>query len=228
MAAWTKNEGLLFLPVATASLLATTALAGGRRQAFRRVAGFLAGALPVLVIVLYFKLRLAPAGDLAAGFSPAALSEKLFDWSRYAEITRAFFITGLSFTQGPIDIRVGMRINPGAVSILLLIAYLLFAGVRVDGRDRTGLLQACAILILMTAGYFFVYVTTPQELSWHLATSLNRLFLQLWPGVILLFFMIARPPQATPDAGEKMGTIPPEPKSHAARGKRRRKFQEAK
>ena len=45
---------------------------------------FLAGAMPVLLIVLYFKLRLAPANDLVAGFSLAALADKLFDWDRYA------------------------------------------------------------------------------------------------------------------------------------------------
>ena len=49
---------------------------GGGRQAFRRTAAFLAGALPVLLIVIYFKLRLAPANDLMAGFSWAALSGK--------------------------------------------------------------------------------------------------------------------------------------------------------
>ena len=45
------------------------------------------------------------------------------------EIAKAFFITGISFTQGLIDVRVGMHLNPGAVNILLLVAYLLIAGV---------------------------------------------------------------------------------------------------
>ena len=228
IAAWTKNEGILFLPVAAASLLAATAFAGGWRQAFRRAGAFLAGALPALLIVLYFKLRLAPAGDLAAGLGPAALSERLFDWSRYTEIARAFFVTGLSFTQGLIDIRVGMQLNPGAVNILLLTAYLLFAGIRVEGRDRTGLLQTGAILLLMMAGYFFVYVTTPQELSWHLATSLNRLFLQLWPGAILVCFMMAGTPEETPVNVDGQGstTVPQPAKSGPARGKRQRKREE--
>ena len=47
----------------------------------------------------------------------------------------------------------------------------------------------------MPAGYFFVYVMTPLDLAYHLTTSLNRLFLQLWPGVILLIFMIAGTPE---------------------------------
>jgi hypothetical protein len=195
MCAWTKNEGLLFLPVATAGLFGTMVPTGGWRQAFRRTAAFLAGALPVLLIVFSFKLRLAPVNDLMAGFSLESLSGKLLDWDRYAVIARAFFITGISFTQGLIDVRAGMHLNPGAVNIILLAVYLLYAGIRIGREDRPGLLQTGAILLLMPAGYFLVYVMTPLDLAYHLATSLNRLFLQLWPSVILLVFMIAGTPE---------------------------------
>jgi hypothetical protein len=50
----------------------------------------------------------------------------------------------------------------------------------------------------MLAGYFFVYVLTPLNLTYHLMTSLNRLFLQLWPGLLFLFFMAAAPPDGEP------------------------------
>jgi len=129
------------------------------------------------------------------GFSLDAAAAKLTDFSRYAGIAKAFFIQGISFTQGLIDLRVGMQINPGTVSILLLIVYLLIAGVRIDDRDRTGLVRAAAVLLLMPASYFFVYMLTPLDLGYHLATSLNRLFLQLWPSVIFLFFMAAGAPE---------------------------------
>jgi 4-amino-4-deoxy-L-arabinose transferase-like glycosyltransferase len=215
LCAWTKNEGLLFFPVVTVVLFGVTVHAGGWRQAFKRVAGFLAGALPVLAVVLYFKLRLAPTNDLVAGFSPAALSDKLLDLNRYAEIARAFFITGISFTQGLVDLRVGMRLNPGAVNILLLIAYLLFTGIRIDRQERSAVLQTAAILVLMLAGYFFVYVTTPLDLTYHLITSLNRLFLQLWPSVIFLFLMIAGTPgeASVIVSGLRAHPRPPESKS---------------
>ena len=67
LAAWTKNEGILFFLIATAGLFGTTIYSNGWKQAFRRTAAFLAGALPVLMIVIYFKLRIAPANDLMAG-----------------------------------------------------------------------------------------------------------------------------------------------------------------
>lgn len=205
LCAWTKNEGLLFLPIVTGSLFVTTLYAEGRRSAWKGTVRFLAGALPILLIVVYFKTQLSPANDLMAGFGPAAAAAKLTDFSRYAEIAKAFFITGISFTQGLIDLRVGMQPNPGAVNILLLVVYLLLAGARIDGRDRTGLVRTAAVLLLVMAGYFFVYVLTPLDLGYHLATSLNRLFLQLWPSVIFLFFMAAGAPETAASAGERPG-----------------------
>jgi hypothetical protein len=228
LCAWTKNEGLLFLPIVTGSLFGTALYAVGWRSAWERTFRFLAGALPILLIVVYFKTQLSPVNDLMAGFGPNAVATKLTDFSRYAEIAKAFFFTGISFTQGLLDIRVGMQLNPGAVSILLLIAYLLIAGVRIDDRDRTGLVRTAAVLLLMTAGYFFVYVMTPLDLGYHLATSLNRLFLQLWPSVIFLFFMTAAAPETTPSAGDLSGTASKPSTARPAKGHKPKRIRESK
>ncbi len=193
--AWTKNEGLLFVSIVTGCLFLPALFRGGWREALRRTAWFLTGALPVLLIVVTFKTRLAPINDLMAGWGASALSVKLFDFGRYAEISRAFFLTGISFTQGLVDVRRGMHFNPGAVNILLLAVYLMFTGIKRDGRDRIALIETAAVVCLTLVGYFFVYVLTPLDLNYHLATSLNRLFLQLWPSVIFLFFMIAGAPE---------------------------------
>jgi len=228
LCAWTKNEGLLFLAIAAGCLFLAGLAGGGLRIALRRIGPFLAGSLPILLIILYFRTSLAPASYLTASFTLPALAEKLFAWERYAETARAFFIMGLSFTQGLVDISKGMTIHPGSVSILLLIGYLVLAGVQIEQRDRTGIGQAAAILALMAAGYFFIYVVTPLNLSYHLATSLNRLFLQLWPGVIFLFFMAA----ATPGEGQAKGAGPevlPQPtKSRPLPGKKDRNAKEGK
>jgi hypothetical protein len=223
LAAWTKNEGLLFLIAAIACLFGATVRTGGWGQAARRTAGFLLGALPVLLIVIWFKTQLSPENDLISGFGPDAITAKLTDFGRYAEIAKAFFITGISFTQGLIDVRAGMQLNPGAVNILLLIGYLLLAGARIDGRDRTGLIPAAAVLGLMLIGYFFVYVLTPLDLGYHLATSLNRLFLQLWPSVIFLCFMIAGVPDPFPSPGEQPGTASAPPETESAPGPKTKK-----
>ena len=228
LSAWTKNEGLLFALIVTVSLAGMAAHAGGWRLAFKRTGWFLAGALPVLMIVLYFKTRLSPTNDLVAGFSFAAASAKLLDWGRYAEIARAFFITGTSFTQGVIDVRVGMRLNPGAVSILLLVVYLLLTGIRIDQKERGCFIQAAAVLVLTLTGYFFVYVMTPLDLNWHLMTSLNRLFLQLWPSAVFLVFMAAGIPGETSPAGGRPEAASLKAKRSPVKGKTVRKSKEAK
>lgn len=223
LSAWTKNEGLLFVLIVTVSLAAVAAHSGGWRKAFEQTGWFLAGALPVLMIVLTFKALLSPTNDIMAGVGLAASASKLLDWGRYAEIARAFFITGISFTQGVIDIRVGMRLNPGAVSVLLLIAYLGLAGFRIDQKDRGCAFLTAAVLVLMLAGYFFVYVMTPLDLNWHLMTSLNRLFLQLWPSAVFLVLMAAGSPGVASPAGGKPKAASLKAKQGPVKGKTGRK-----
>jgi 4-amino-4-deoxy-L-arabinose transferase-like glycosyltransferase len=203
LSAWTKNEGLLFTLIITVSLTGMAARADGWRKALSRTGWFLAGALPVLMIVVTFKTRLSPTNDIMAGVGVAAIWAKLLDWGRYAEIAGAFFATGISFTQGVIDVRVGMTLNPGAVSILLLVVYIGLTGIRIDEKDRDRVFQTAAVLVMMLAGYFIVYVMTPLDLNWHLMTSLNRLFLQLWPSAVFVVFMAAGiPGQTSPATGK--------------------------
>ncbi|MEW6334713.1 MAG: glycosyltransferase family 39 protein [Thermodesulfobacteriota bacterium] len=228
LGAWTKNEGLLFALVVTVSLAGMAAHAGGWSASFKQTGRFLAGALPVLLIVVYFKARLSPANDIMEGVSLAAVSANLVDWGRYTEIARAFFFTGISFTQGVVDVREGMRFNPGAVSVLLLVAYLLISGVRIDRQERECFLQAGAILVLMLTGYFFVYVVTPLDLHWHLMTSLNRLFLQLWPSAVFLAFMAAGIPGQRAPAQGAPAAASPQAKGSPARGKAARKRKDSK
>lgn len=190
-AAWTKNEGLLFLPVVVAALALITGRRDGGKRALEGAVALLAGMLPVLLVVLFFKLRLAPTNDIMAGLNPGALADKVLSGGRWLLILRAFFVTALSFTQGVYDMRWGLALNLGAVNILAPLAYLLLAGLNSDRRDRDGLKIVLTILALMLAGYFGVYVLTPLDLNYHLLTSLNRLFLQLWPSFLLAVFLVA-------------------------------------
>jgi hypothetical protein len=195
LAAWTKNEGILFFLVSGFVLFSAAALQGRWRQAAVKSGWFLAGALPIMLCVVYFKLRLAPPNDLTTGFAAGnAALVKLTDTARYMTIIKEFFMTAFNFTKGPVDLRAGGGLHLGAVNILLPIAWLWFMGVSRDGKTRPGVIHASAILGLMLSGYFAVYLLTPLPLEYHIATSLNRLFLQLWPSVIFLFFMVANAP----------------------------------
>ena len=51
--------------------------------------------------------------------------------------------------------------------------------------------SSIALLAIFVA-YFFAYVITPMDLTWHLSTSLGRLYVQLWPSFIFLFLAALR------------------------------------
>lgn len=206
MAAWTKNEGLLFLFVVFAARFAWIVRGNGWRRALRQSAWFAAGAGPVLIVMAVFKLNLAPASDIFAGQGLQPMIERLTDWPRYGQILLAYIQTALTFTQGIVNIREGFRFNPLVAGIVLLSVYPILMGVRMQGPDRPALLTTASVIILMLAGYFGIYLITPHDLRWHLLTSLNRLFIQLWPSAIFLCFMIARTPEmalARAEGGQK-------------------------
>ena len=195
LSAWTKNEGLLFLALVMATRFAIMVYAGGWRQAVKEVLWISAGAGPVVIIVAIFKLQLALSDHLFAGMTMQQILSKLSNVHRYWEILKPYVLTGLSFTQGFANIRTGIHFNPGLVNIILLSVYLMLMGVRVDRKDRLNLLNAGAVLLLMLAGHFVIYLISPYELNYHLMTSLNRLYMQLWPSAVFLLFMAARTPE---------------------------------
>ena len=57
--------------------------------------------------------------------------------------------------------------------------------------DRLGAVRAAAgalVVAAMLGGYLAVHVITPAPLSWHIATSFERLVVQLWPAAVWAAF----------------------------------------
>jgi hypothetical protein len=178
--AWTKNEGLLFCAsVATARLLAVIPRRG-TRPAIRETAFFIAGLMAPLAIVLYFKFRMAPPTELFNTQGPASLMSHLTQVSRCTLIMKAFLRTALQVTRG-------------AAGVPLLLIYFLLVGQSEDAEPSLGARTALYAISLMLAGYFLIYLTDPHDLPWHLRTSIDRLFIQLWPAFLFWFFLKARP-----------------------------------
>jgi len=221
LAAWTKNEGLLFLLVAPAIRFAVVARTRDVVSAGREIPWFLAGAVPVAIILAIFKITLAPSNDIFAGQSLQDMASRLTDPARYVEILKAWFLTGFTFTQGILNIQTGLRFNPGVVGLLLLTVYMIFMGIHVRTQDRPGVLSAAVILLAVAGGFFAVYLITPQNLHWHLTTSLNRLLMQLWPGFLFWFFMTARTPEEK-DVGRVFKAVKTETGETTGRNKKRK------
>jgi len=191
-AAWTKNEGLLFLVVFAGVFFLEAAWRSGWKACLREASMFAIGLLPVVAVVAWFKLSLAPLNYLQPGnysaqgpmqyfLEPGSVSQKLATLFRYRVVAKAM-ARELLFSHAKI---------PGVTP--LLVFYALFARPRKSSVISAS--TGAAILVLMLVGYFFVYITTPLNLVHHLDTSLARLLLQLWPSWLFVFFLATSTPK---------------------------------
>ena len=172
---WAKNEGL---PAIMGLSLGWLWLARQKemRPAFKN---YLLGlALPLIVIVL-FKLLLAPSNDLmSAGESSLP---KLFEIDRYLTILQKGGETLWYLGSAPIPL----------IGLIILMAILL-------GRSEShvdGLWLIVVVIGFQLAVYFGIYLLTPLDLEYHLRTSLDRLYMHVLPLALLGFFLWLRSPQ---------------------------------
>jgi Tetratricopeptide repeat len=165
MAAWTKQEGG---PFAGALILAF--LLWQPRRWWR----LLAGAAPLLLLAGWFNLWIAPPGTFTPRPFAAELS-LLSDPNRYAIIGRAV-----------------VDHLPGYPLILVALLAMTLR-VESDRRQAAAVWTAATALVLMLASYLAAYLVTPLDLNWHIATSMDRLIVQIWP-VMLLTLCALLPP----------------------------------
>lgn len=173
LAAWNKNEGLVFCGMVLLAAGADLWRHNGRREALRRWIHLLAGMAPVLTAVLHFKLTYAPPNDLAAVVTPTEILYKLLDPARVAHVAGRFAleIAGLGY---------GLAI--------LFALWCALARRAFPPETPAGFLGG-RILLLMLAAYGGIFWITPQPLGWHLDTAAARLLLQLWPVAVVVGLM---------------------------------------
>ncbi|MGE5276678.1 MAG: hypothetical protein ACM3SU_06770 [Acidobacteriota bacterium] len=181
LAAWTKNEGTLFLAALVLAAAAVLARERDRNGLAARGLAFAGGLLLVLPLGLCVKTQFAPR-DLMLVWNAERLHD-LIEWRRYWQIFEAFGFASLSFGNWP------LQVTP------LLAFYALLLGLDPEQPGHRSSRIALGAVGLLVAGYAFVYVTTPQDLAWHLRTSLQRVLLQIWPSAVFLFFLFLRTPE---------------------------------
>ncbi|MCS6835713.1 MAG: phospholipid carrier-dependent glycosyltransferase [Anaerolineae bacterium] len=157
-ALWTKNEGALFTLVFVVSLLA-------QRTGRQRFWAWVLGLLPSLVSYLLFKGIVPTPNDLIAGQGEQTLN-RLMDVSRYLQIAAAYMMEGWF-----------VLITLGGIAF-----YSLAQRPHLQPPRETFILW---LITAMLAGYFFVFLTTPAPLDWHLDTALDRLLMQVTPLILL-------------------------------------------
>lgn len=181
-AAWVKNEGLVFtgLSVTTMLIIAVFQKYNNRKSLRFTTTSFLCGLLPGAAITLFFKLWVPHTNDLVQGIQSAQLATFLQP-GRAFEIIQ-YFAQSVFF---PSPHHVFPHYFP--VGSMLLV-YLMLKGFKPKAKLDYLLLLP---ILGMGAAYFLAYLTTPRDLTWHLQTSHNRLFMQIWPTIIFVFFLTA-------------------------------------
>lgn len=176
LAAWTKNEGLLFAAV---GLLALTV--ADRENMPRSWMAYLAGLAIPMAVVLFFK-SIAPESEFIADGEGGALA-KIADPARYGIILKALGSRTLGFGDWPFSILMGLA------------AYALVMRPHLSSWSNPAARTLGALILLQFLGYCAIYVLSPYDLEWHVDTSLDRLILQLFPCGIFLFFQIVPAPE---------------------------------
>ncbi len=159
---WTKNEGMILAIIF--ALYHFKELFGRYRIKYTLI-GF---ALPLLTWLL-FKLAYAPPNDMVSGQGHTTF-DMMFDWQRYKLIYQSF-VTNLN--------------EHFKLLKWVVLIYVLICAIRRKMPDKR-------LLMLLTCmlAYLLVYVVSPNNLEWHLFTSLSRLMHQLMPATMYVMLMI--------------------------------------
>jgi hypothetical protein len=195
-AGWTKNEGLLFVLAVLLSQATALAFVSTRRGCLQDLIKISLGLAPILALILGFKAFLAPSGDIPLN---GAAIERMTHIERYSRTAVAFVNNAMYFG----DVLTVGATNPG----LLMVLYLILLYRPPIKNLMVTSLPLLLLPVLMLAGYFTVYIITPNPLQEHLATSLDRLLIQLWPAsvFILATAQIAMPTERTGVTTEPAG-----------------------
>lgn len=182
-AAWTKDEGLLFLAI----LLVLLALVKRRS-----VLAALAGAAPIAALDLIFRASIPKGNASQLGGSVGGALHHAADPNRYATVFAAF-------GHGIADM--GLAWYHPLVPLVILAIALGF-----DRQRRMNVVLCGAATATLLMGYGAAYIVTNYDLQWQLQSSLNRLLVQAWPLVVITAFSGLNVWQATP------ATSPPPPR----------------
>jgi hypothetical protein len=177
LAAWTKNEGAMFVVVSFIGLSLAS-----RRNISRTLFPYLLGLLVPLLIVLYFKLVIAPGNDIFS-LGDGNTAALITDLSRYWQILRALFKELANYAGWPVSI------------FILLAVYAALMRFDIAPDAHAGTRAVAGIVIFQLLGYCAIYVLTPHDLAWHLNFSFARLIFHFYPAGIFLYFCSVTAPE---------------------------------
>ncbi len=180
LAAWTKNEGTLFVVAAGIGLM----MASLREKPWRVLFWYALGLAFPFAIVIFFKLFLAPPSDVLSNGAARSI-QQILGIPRHLEILQylgreLFYFGGWTNLFGIIPV--------------LLVYFLLFR-LPVDKELRSAYIAGITMLAVQLLGDYGVYLITPYDLTWHLSYSIERIVLQIFPVIAFLILCASRVPE---------------------------------
>ncbi|MBI9051810.1 MAG: hypothetical protein JEZ00_20495 [Anaerolineaceae bacterium] len=167
-AAWTKNEGLLYFLVLSIGFVFIS-LARFKRKGIRQLAAWLAGICLPLFAVLVFKF----GHETTSEYLSVSPIDFILDFDRYGLIVKEMVLQLLKW---------GGWAQPW---LLFYIIYAVLMRRLVNDTNKWQLRFVFGFIVVILAGFFFIYLITPYPLMWQLTYSLDRLLFQLFPVFIL-------------------------------------------
>lgn len=183
MSTWTKNEGLLFLVAIFAARIVVFTYKKRFRRFLNQTISILTGLIPILLVVIYFKMTLATPNRMLFPPQGPTLIQKVLEGSRYWITFEAFVNESLRFGRW------------SASLTAVLVGYLLLVGAAIKGIEVTSIVSSFITIAIMVAGFFAALVLSPLDVQGHISSSLNRVLLEIWPSVIFLLFLVVRTPE---------------------------------
>lgn len=169
LAAWTKNEGMLFYAIMTGFFSYYMKIV--RVKPFTIMTVLAISLFPVLLFKILFPIQ----NDVVTIANSGLFFSNLIDIERHRVIIYSFVSEFVTFFDGNVYV---------ALSLIVLF-WLGLLRTRLPYRRSYVLILFCQL-----AGYYGAYLWTPYNVSEHMDTSLLRLLYQLMPAIILLTSMM--------------------------------------
>jgi hypothetical protein len=188
----TKNEGLLFFLVFVAAWVLQVLLRRKLKQQFKKGLVFLAAA-GLFLVPLGFHKASSPMNELV-GMQTARDFSRIIQASRHEAILT-------SVVENISDPKTLSAVGGKPASrwpLFCGLFFLLLVGIDETSLKKASVFLAWSVALLLCTGYYFVYLMTPFDLRWHLATSMERLLVQVLPLVLLAIGLSLRRIEARP------------------------------
>jgi len=187
LSAWTKNEGMMFVILIFVASAIVYIPVKGLKFYIKKLLPFTIGLLPVLLLIIYFKIYLVESSYVFAHGS-GSIIDKLIDPSRFLMVSKVFLKNLFIYNTG---------------AIFVLFVYYVLLGSNVVIKQNVVISTFLIVFVLYITGLFTIYLISPLDPVTMITASLKRLVTHLWPSVIFIFFLIVNSPEESDSTSEQ-------------------------